>query len=145
MAVTLRFQPLCACVGSGGLAGTYPVYVVDDQEPIRLVLCDLCDLEGWESHGFATGTDFLDALETLPPGCILLDMRMPGIKGLDIQAELADRGAPFAVIAITGHGDVDMAVESMKMGAIDFIEKPFDNDVLIEAIGRAFARLDTLN
>lgn len=127
------------------MAGIYPVYVVDDQEPIRIVLCDLCDLNSWESRGFASGTELLGAFDALAPGCILLDMRMPGIKGLEIQAELAARGAPFAVIAITGYGDVDMAVESMKMGAIDFIEKPFDNEVLIEAIGRAFARLDELS
>jgi two-component system, LuxR family, response regulator FixJ len=126
------------------LAGTYPVYVVDDQEPIRVVLCDLCDFNGWKSRAFASGAELLDAIDGLAPGCILLDMRMPGIKGLEIQAELAARRAPFAVIAITGYGDVDMAVESMKMGAIDFIEKPFDNDVLVEAIGRAFARLDAL-
>lgn len=127
-----------------GLPRTYPVYVVDDQEAIRIALSDLCDYMDWPVEAFATGGEFFDALPELKPGCILLDMRMPGWKGLEVQEELAAQGAPFAVIAITGHGDVEMAVESMKLGAIDFIEKPFSNDVLIEAVQRAFARLEEM-
>ena len=123
------------------LSDTFPVYVVDDEQQIRLLLCDLCDIEGWNCTPFATGSEFLSVLDTLEPGCVLLDMRMPGYNGMKVQAELADRAAPFAVIAITGHGDVEMAVDSMKLGAVDFIEKPFDNDVLIEAINRAFVQL----
>jgi two-component system, LuxR family, response regulator FixJ len=123
------------------LSATFPVYVVDDEPQIRALLVDLCEHLGWRAQDFATGLAFLEAAETLAPGCVLLDMRMPGWNGMKVQAELARSGAPFAVIAITGHGDVDMAVESMKLGAVDFIEKPFDTDVLIDAIRRAFDKL----
>lgn len=119
----------------------YPVYIVDDEQQIRDLLCDLCDVEEWDCRAFATGSAFLEAAPLLAPGCVILDMRMPGWNGIKVQGELAARGAPFAIIAVTGHGDVEMAVESMKLGAIDFIEKPYDNDVLVDAVNRAFARL----
>ncbi len=119
----------------------YPVYIVDDEAPIRTMLEELCEVEGWNWRAFPTGSEFMEAVGDLPPGCVILDMRMPGWNGIKVQSELAQRGAPFAIIAVTGHGDVEMAVESMKLGAIDFIEKPYENDALIEAVGRAFDRL----
>jgi two-component system response regulator FixJ len=127
--------------GGFELNKVYPVYVVDDDEGVRALLADLCEDRSIVCRGFASGEEFLAALDELEPGCVLLDMRLPRRSGLQVQAEMARRGRVFPVIAITGYGGVDMAVESMKMGALDFIEKPFANDVLFEALELGFARL----
>ena len=119
----------------------YPVYVVDDDEGIRELLCELCADREIPCSVYANGEDFLNALDSLAPGCVLLDMRLPRRNGLQVQAEMVSRGCPYPVIAITGYADVDMAVESMKLGAVDFLEKPFMNDVLYDALDRAFAQL----
>lgn len=119
----------------------YPVYVVDDDDGIRSLICELCGDRDMPSRAFATGEDFLDALDSLEPGCVLLDMRLPRRSGLQVQTEMKSRGRSFPVIAITGYADVDMAVESMKLGAVDFLEKPFVNDVLFDALDRALALL----
>jgi two-component system response regulator FixJ len=124
------------------LPKAYPVYLVDDEERVREVLVELCAERGFECRGFADGEDFLRALHQLEPGCVLLDMRLPGMSGLQIQSEMVRRGRALPVVAITGHADADMAVASMKLGAVDFLEKPFKGDVLFEAVGRAFARLE---
>lgn len=121
----------------------YPVYVVEDETAIRELLIDLCEDRGHACSGFSNGEDFLAALDELKPGCVLLDMRLPRRNGLQVQAEMARRGCAFPVIAITGYAGVDMAVESMKMGAVDFLEKPFMNDVLFEALERAVDRLSS--
>lgn len=115
----------------------FPVYVVDDDPNIRDLLCVLCEERCLRCDTFENGEDFLEALNSLDPGTVLLDMRLPGRDGLQIQAEMAERRAGFAVIAFTGHGYVEMAVESMKMGAIDFLEKPFETAILFEALDRA--------
>jgi len=119
----------------------FPIYVVDDDPLIRQLIVDLCSEEDLSCSGFASGEEFLAALDALDPGCVLLDMRLPRRNGAQVQAEMAHRERDFAVIAITGFADVDMAVESMKMGAVDFLEKPFKSEVLFEAIRRAFAKL----
>ena len=119
----------------------YPVYVVDDDPSMRDWLALICDEEGHECRGFASGEAFLAALDHLDPGCVLLDMRMPRRDGLQVQAELARRGRPMPVIAMTGYGDVEVAVQSMRLGALDFLEKPFETAVLAEAIERAFRAL----
>ena len=124
------------------MSSTHPVYVVDDEPGIRDLLVHLCEDRGLACRAFADGEQFLDALSDLPPGCVLLDMRLPRRNGLQVQAEMIGRGRAFPVIAITGYADVDMAVEAMRMGAVDFLEKPFQNDVLFEAIDRGLARLD---
>jgi len=121
---------------------SYPVYVVDDEEGVRRLIAELCEDRGLACRAFASGEDFLAALKGLEPGCVLLDMRLPRRSGLQVQAEMTAAGRPLQVIAITGYADVDMAVESMRMGAVDFLEKPFKSEVLFEAIGRAFARID---
>jgi len=120
---------------------TYLVYVVDDEKDVRDLLGQICEDRGFACRGFASGEEFLDALDDLEPGCVLLDMRLPRRNGLQVQAEMARRGRAFPVIAITGYAGVDMAVESMRMGAVDFIEKPFTHDVLFEALDRACARI----
>jgi two-component system response regulator FixJ len=118
-----------------------PVYVVDDEPGVRGLLVDLCEDRGLACRAFANGEEFLDALDDLEPGCVLLDMRLPQRSGLQVQAEMKSRGRAFPVIAITGYADVDMAVESMRIGAVDFLEKPFDTNVLFDAVDRGLALL----
>ena len=120
----------------------FPVYIVDDSSAMRAILAALCEDWGFLCRCFENGEQFLDALDDLDPGCILLDMHMPRRSGLQTQAELERRGSTMPIVAITGHGDVDMAVESMKMGALDFLEKPFEEEVLLEAIGQGFTKLE---
>ena len=115
------------------------VYIVDDDEPIRKSLSLLMRSEGYRAVPCASAQEFLDRFDSQSPGCVVLDVRMPGMSGLELQQLLADRGSPVPVIIMTGHGDVGMAVRAMKTGARDFIEKPFDNQVLLDRIGEALA------
>ena len=94
------------------------------------------------SHPFASGEDFVDALPDLQPGCVLLDLRMPQMDGFHVMAELNQREIDWPVIVMTGHGEVPVAVRAMKLGAIDFIEKPFSEDALLASFANAFALLD---
>jgi two-component system response regulator FixJ len=94
------------------------------------------------SHPFGSGEDFLDAVDDLQPGCILLDLRMPQMDGFHVMDELARREVDWPVIVMTGHGEVPVAVRAMKLGAIDFIEKPFTEDALMACFGTAFSLLD---
>ncbi|WP_416385189.1 response regulator transcription factor [Sphingomonas sp. LY54] len=94
-----------------------------------------------KSRPFASGTDFLESLEELEPGCVLLDIRMPEVDGFQVMAELENKGIDWPVIIMTGHGEVSVAVRAMKMGAIDFIEKPFEEEVLLGSLERAFELL----
>ena len=119
----------------------FPVYVVDDDRNVRDWLGAALEELGLACRTFAGGEEFLDALNRLEAGCILLDMRMPGRGGLAVQAELAARGSFMPVIAMTGFGDVDVAVQSMKLGATEFLEKPFDIGVLRAALDSGFSRL----
>lgn len=93
------------------------------------------------SRPFASGTDFLESLDELEPGCILLDIRMPEIDGFEVMTELARRDVDWPVIVMTGHGEVSVAVRAMKLGAVDFIEKPFDESLLLSSLDRAFGLL----
>ncbi|HEY5623605.1 MAG TPA: response regulator [Gammaproteobacteria bacterium] len=120
--------------------GTPLVYVVDDDDAVRDSLLLLLRSIGITGKAFATATDFLDAYDPKQHGCLVTDIRMPGMSGLDLQRELKDRGAPIPVILITGHGDVPMAVEAMKDGALDFIEKPFRDQELLDRIQQALNR-----
>jgi two-component system response regulator FixJ len=120
----------------------YPVYVVDDDPEVREWILLLCQDQGMAGTGFAGGEAFLAATDGLAPGCVLLDMRMPGLSGLQVQAELSRRGATMAVVAMTGYGGVATAVRSMKLGAVDFLEKPFGADALLAALAAAAERLD---
>ncbi len=118
------------------------VYVVDDDPSVRDWAESVCEDLGFSCRTFPGGEAFLAALDEFPPGCILLDMRMPRPNGLTIQSELAARNSPMPVIAMTGYGDVDVAVQSMRLGAIEFLEKPFARDVLQEALENGFRRLE---
>lgn len=110
------------------------VYVVDDEEPVRKALRFLTKSVGLKSESFETAQAFLDAVEHLGPGCLLLDVCMPDMNGLELQEALAKRKVEIPVIVITGHADVATAVRAMKNGASDFVEKPIDSEDLLERI-----------
>ena len=115
------------------------IHVVDDDESLRAALLDLLDAAGFKTRGYASTGEFL--LDPPPDrlGCVLLDVRMPGPSGLDLQAALQRQGATLPVIFLTGHADVASSVRAMKAGAVDFLEKPVARDTLLEAVQRALA------
>ena len=115
------------------------VHVVDDDEAVRRFLRGLIQSVGLRVETYATAQEFLDAYEAGSPGCLLLDIRMPGMSGLELQAELKRREIDLPVVILTGHGDVKVAVHAMKAGAVDFIEKPFNNELLLHGIQKAIA------
>ena len=117
------------------------VHVVDDDEAIRRSLAFMLKTSGYRVSCWPSGAAFLKEARQLEPGCILLDVRMPEMDGLDVQAELARRGIAMPVVIVTGHGDIAIAVSAMKAGAVDFIEKPFQKEVLLTAIENALERL----
>lgn len=121
---------------------TRRVYIVDDDSDVRTSTYFFLSAAGYFVRSFASGQDFLDEVANLPPGCVLLDLRMPGVGGLDVLHALSRRIGCLPVVVITGHGNIDAAVRSMKLGAIDFVEKPYEESVLIETLARAFAKLD---
>lgn len=118
-----------------------PIYLVDDEEAIRRSLKLVLQLAGHEVVPFESGRHFLDAVKLLPSGCILLDVRMPEIDGLQVQQELKRRGIAMPLVVMTGHGDLSVAVATLKAGADDFIEKPFERAQMLSSIERACARL----
>lgn len=115
------------------------VFVVDDDDGVRTSLGILLDAAGYRAIPFASATDFLAQYDPARPGVLLLDMRMPGMTGMELLQELSRGGGFLPVIFITGHGDVPMAVEAMKAGAFDFLQKPFSPRDLLERIERALA------
>ncbi len=117
------------------------MHVVDDDRDVRCSISFMLGTAAIQSRPFASGTDFLESLDNLQPGCILLDIRMPDIDGFQVMTELAERGNEWPVIVMTGHGEVSLAVRAMKLGAVDFIEKPFEEDVLLGSLERAFVLL----
>lgn len=118
------------------------VHLVDDEDSIRKSAGFMLKTSGFAVQTYASGIAFLKAVKTAEPGCILLDVRMPGMDGLEVQEVLAERGITMPVIVLTGHGDVGIAVRVMKAGAVDFLEKPFEKSALLASIGVAFSRLD---
>ena len=117
------------------------VHLVDDDEAIRRSASFMLKTSGYVVQTFVSGSELLKERE-LAPGCILLDVRMPEMDGIEVQKALHARGVSFPVIVMTGHGDVEVAVQAMKHGAVDFIEKPFEKAVLLDAIQEGFARLE---
>lgn len=120
------------------------IFVVDDDEGVRNSLKFLLKSVGLATRAFASADEFLAAYRPDQPGCLVLDVRMPGMSGLELQQQLNVRGAVVPVIFITGHGDVPMAVEAMQQGAFDFLQKPFRDQELIDRIQRALES-DTRN
>jgi len=116
------------------------VFVVDDDEAVRGSLRLLLKSVGLAATALPSAQEFLAKYDPEQPGCLVLDVRMPGMSGLDLQEQLNMRGAIIPVIFITGHGDIPMAVEAMQQGAFDFLQKPFRDQDLIDRIQRALAK-----
>ena len=116
------------------------VHIVDDEEAVRNSLAFLLTTSGFTVRVHQSAADFLEIAPNVTNGCLVTDLRMPDIDGVELLRRLKAADAMLPAIVVTGHGDVQMAVEAMKNGAIDFIEKPFSDDVLIESITRAAAR-----
>jgi two-component system response regulator FixJ len=115
------------------------VFVVDDDEEVRDSLTLLLESVGLKADGFGSAREFLDAYDPNRSGCLILDIRMPGMSGIELQQRLNDKRAIVPVIVITGHGDVSLAVKAMKGGAIDFLQKPFDQQELLDRVHQALA------
>ncbi len=118
---------------------TPTVFIVDDDAAIRFAMQALMDSVNLNHEIFASADDFLEKITEQRPGCLVLDIRMPGLGGLELQEELIKRGNTLPIIFITGHGDVPMAVEAMQKGAVDFIQKPFRDQELLDRIREALA------
>ena len=113
------------------------VFVIDDDPSMRLALEDLVSTVGLKARAFATPQEFLHGKPPDAPGCLVLDVRLPGMSGLTFQEELAKEGLSLPVIFITGHGDIPMSVRAMKAGAVEFLTKPFHDQDLLDAIHAA--------
>lgn len=138
------------------------VHLVDDDASVRAAVEDLLASVGLDTRSYVSAADFLERARLDAPGCLVLDVRMPGMNGLDLQQELQRRGLALPIIFITGHGDIPMSVRAMKQGALEFLTKPFRDQDLLDAIDQALrkaqdahaqrrqlqdlqSRLDTLN
>lgn len=119
------------------MSGTVPtVFIVDDDQYVRDALALLMDQVGLKAERYASAQAFLKSYEPDTPGCLIVDVRMPGMSGLDLQKHMTERGIQLPIIIVTGHADVPMAVRAMKLGAVDFIEKPFNDQELLERVQR---------
>ena len=116
------------------------LFVVDDDAAMRRSLAYLFDSAGWRVTSFESAHDFLDRYDGHVPGCLVLDVRMPLMSGLELQQTLKNRAISLPIIFLTGHGDLAMAVQAMKTGACDFLEKPCKDQVLLDAVTRAVQR-----
>ena len=116
------------------------VFVVDDDVSVRESLESLIRFEGWRPETFASAQEFLDYPRVHIPNCLVLDVSLPGLNGLDLQGLVAGERTDMPIIFITGHGDVPMTVQAMKAGAVEFLTKPFSDDVLLSAIRAALER-----
>jgi two-component system response regulator FixJ len=117
--------------------GDYTVHIVDDEEPVRKSLAFLLTVSGFTVRLHESATAFLATAPAIRNGCLITDLRMPDMSGVELLLKLRHLPTRIPAIVITGHGDVPMAVEAMKAGALDFIEKPFEDETLIQAIKRA--------
>jgi len=121
-------------------AAASTVFVIDDDALVRAAIQGMLKSVGLRSEAFGTPQEFLRSERREGPSCLILDVRLPGVSGLDFQRELADAGIRIPIIFITGHGDIPMSVKAMKSGAVDFLEKPFDDDVLLASVRTALNR-----
>jgi len=116
------------------------VFIVDDDANVRRSIQDLLASVSLQSEAFATPREFLDSKRANSPGCLVLDVRLPGMNGLDFQRALAEAGVTLPIVFITGHGDIPMSVQAMKSGAVEFLMKPFRSQELLDAIQQALDR-----
>ncbi|MGK9169281.1 response regulator transcription factor [Inquilinus limosus] len=124
-----------------GAASAAPlVLIVDDDETIREALTDLLRSVGIEARSFGSTRELLDAAPVERPGCLILDVRLPGLSGLDLQAQLTRSGNTRPIIFMTGHGDIPMSVRAMKAGALDFLTKPFRDQDMLDAVAAAIEK-----
>lgn len=119
------------------------VHIVDDEEAMRRSTSYALKTSGYLVTTWTSGTAFLKGVRHAEEGCVLLDVRMPDIDGIEVQRTMAERGVTMPVVIMTGHGDISIAVRAMKAGAVDFLEKPFEKTSLLHAIGMAFERLES--
>lgn len=119
------------------------IRIVDDDDGLRDALKFALEMEGWRVADYSSGRAFLTGDAPSTPGCVVLDIRMPGMSGIEVQHAMIDRGIRLPIIFLTGHGDVEMAVSALQEGALDFILKPIDNDRLLASI--AWAASESLN
>ena len=122
------------------MAGDAVVHVVDDDESFRTALGRLFRSVGLEVRSYGSAQDFIAAPRPDSPGCIVLDVRMPGMSGIQFQAQLATLGIHLPVVLMTGHGDIAMSVKAMKAGAVDFLSKPFRDQDMLDAVTAAIDR-----
>jgi two-component system response regulator FixJ len=122
------------------MAEAHHVYVIDDDDAARDSLAMLVESAGHVVESFPSAISFLGRAGTLPPGCALVDIRMPEMGGLELQAALKENGVEIPIVFVTGHADVPVAVRAMRAGAIDFVEKPFEAEVILGAVERALAQ-----
>lgn len=115
------------------------VYIVEDDDAVRDSLQMVLESVGYATRAFSSATEFLDHYDSALSGCIVLDIRMPGMSGMELQRKLNERNSILPIIFVTGHGDVPMAVEAMQQGAIDFVQKPYREQELLEKVERALA------
>jgi two-component system, LuxR family, response regulator FixJ len=120
---------------------TPTVFIIDDQASVRYALGEMLNVFGFAVETYESAEAFLSAFNRSRPGCVVADVRMPGMDGIELTRELARRKSPLPVVLISGHADVPMAVAGIKAGAEDFIEKPIDDAQLVAAINRGLARL----
>jgi FixJ family two-component response regulator len=120
--------------------GTPVVFIVDDDASVREALELLTRLAGWQPRAFASAYEFLTNARTLAPGCLVLDVSLPDLSGLELQQRMAAEGIDLPIVFITGHGDVPTTVRAMKAGAVEFLTKPFGQDELLRAIADAIER-----
>jgi FixJ family two-component response regulator len=121
-------------------AGSPMVFVIDDDAAVRASIQGLLKSVGLQSVSFGTAQEFLRSKRPDGPSCLVLDVRLPGVNGLDFQRDLADKGSRIPIIFITGHGDIPMTVKAMKSGAVEFLTKPFRDQDLLDAINQALDR-----
>jgi FixJ family two-component response regulator len=134
-------QPLSHQVGSALMPPASPiVFVVDDDVSVRESLELLIQNEGWHAETFSSAQGFLDHPRAALPSCLILDISLPGLNGLELQQRVAAERTDVPIIFITGHGDIPMTVRAMKAGAVEFLTKPFSDEVLLNAIRQALQR-----
>jgi two-component system, LuxR family, response regulator FixJ len=112
------------------------VYIIDDDRDVRHSISFMLHTDGIANRAFAGGQEFMEAQPSLPPGCLLLDVRMPRMSGLDVLAALNEQGCTWPVVVMTGHGEGDLGTRAIRLGARDFIEKPFEADLLLHCLRR---------
>src|SRR6476660_10455373 len=121
-------------------AGAPTVFVIDDDADVRAAIAGLLKFEGLKCEAFSTAHEFLRNPRSDGPACLVLDVRLPGTTGLDVQRELVAAGVKIPIIFITGYGDIPMTVKAMKLGAVEFLTKPFRDQEFVDAIQQALVR-----